>query len=47
MKKHKNLSELMRYAGRHKYLTYASLVLSVVSAVLALLPFVLLFFLIK
>ncbi len=47
MKKHKNLSELMRYAGRHKYLTYASLVLSVVSAVLALLPFVFIFFIIK
>ncbi len=47
MKKNKNLSELMSYAGRHKYLTYASLVLSVISAVLALLPFVFIFFIIK
>lgn len=45
--KNKNLSELMGYAGRHKYLTYASLVLSVISAVLALLPFVFIFFVIK
>lgn len=37
----------MSYAGRHKYLTYASLVLSVISAVLALLPFVFIFFIIK
>ena len=47
MKKNKNLSELMSYAVRHKYLTYASLVLSVISAVLALLPFVFIFFIIK
>lgn len=47
MKKNKNLSELMSYAGSHKYLTYASLVLSVISAVLALLPFVFIFFIIK
>lgn len=47
MKKNNNLSELMGYAGRHKYLTYASLVLSVISAVLALLPFVFIFFVIK
>ena len=47
MKKNKNLSELMSYAGKHRYLTYASLVLSVISAILALLPFVFIFFIIR
>lgn len=47
MKKNKNLSELMGYAGKHKYFTYLSLILSVVSSVLALLPFVFIFFVIK
>lgn len=47
MKKNKNLSELMGYAGKHRYLTYASLILSVISAFLALLPFVFIFFIIK
>lgn len=47
MKKNKNLSELMSYAGKHKYLTYSSLILSVISAVLALLPFVFIFFIIR
>lgn len=47
MKKNKNLSELMSYAGKHKYLTYSSLILSVISAVLALLPFVFIFLVIK
>jgi len=47
VKKKNNLSELMSYAGRHKYLTYSSLALSVVSAALALLPFVFIFFIIK
>lgn len=47
MKKNKNLSELMGYAGKHKYLTYSSLILSVISAVFALLPFVFIFFVIK
>lgn len=47
MKKNKNFSELMSYAGRHKYLTYASLILSVISAFFALLPFVFIFFIIK
>ncbi len=37
------LSELMRYAGNRKYLTYASWVLSAASAVIALLPFVCIF----
>ena len=43
----KNLSELMSYAGKHRYLTYLSLVLSVISAILTLLPFVFIFFIIK
>lgn len=47
MKKNKNLSELMSYAGKHKYLTYSSLILSVISAILTLLPFVFIFFIIK
>ena len=40
MKKQSNLSRLMQYAGGHKYLTYASWVLSVISALLALVPFI-------
>ena len=43
MKKESNLKELMRYAGRHRFLTYLSLLLSAASAVLALFPFVFLF----
>ncbi len=39
VKKRGNLAELMDYAGRHKYLTYASWVLSAASALLALVPF--------
>lgn len=39
MKKQSNLSRLMGYAGRHKYFTYASWVLSAASALLALVPF--------
>ena len=37
----------MSFAGKHKYLTYSSLILSVISAVFALLPFVFIFFVIK
>ena len=40
MKKQSNLKRLMQYAGGHKYLTYASWVLSVISAFLALVPFI-------
>ena len=48
MKKKKgNIAELMQYAGKHKYLTYSSWVLSVISAALALVPFVYIFFIIK
>lgn len=39
MKKQSNLTRLMGYAGRHRYLTYASWVLSAVSALVALVPF--------
>ena len=46
-KKQSNLSQLMRYAGGHRYLTYLSLLLSAVSAVLALFPFVFLFQIIR
>ena len=45
--KQSNLSQLMRYAGGHRYLTYLSLLLSAVSAVLALFPFVFLFQIIR
>ena len=37
----------MSYAGKHRYLTYLSLILSVISAVFALLPFVFIFFIVK
>ena len=47
MKKRSNLFQLMGYAGNHRYLTYLSLLLSAVSAVLALFPFVFLFFIIR
>lgn len=46
-KKQSNLKQLMAYAGGHRYLTYSSLLLSVVSAVLALFPFVFLFLIIQ
>jgi ATP-binding cassette subfamily B protein len=38
--KKRPLGRLFPYAGRHKYLTYASIVLSALSAAIALLPFV-------
>ncbi|MDE6188969.1 MAG: ABC transporter ATP-binding protein/permease [Clostridia bacterium] len=47
MKKKGNLSRLMAYAGKHKYLTYASWALSIVSAALALAPLIYIFFIIK
>ena len=40
MKKQSDLSRLMGYAGNHRYFTYASWVLSAVSALVALVPFV-------
>ena len=39
MKKQSNLSRLLVIAGNHKYLTYASWVLSAISALIALVPF--------
>ena len=39
MKKKSNLSRLLEIAGSHKYLTYASWVLSAISALIALVPF--------
>lgn len=47
MKKQSNLSRLMQYAGGHKYLTYSSWILSGISAVLALVPFVYIWRIIK
>ena len=39
MKKRSDFSRLMGYAGNYRYFTYASLVLSAVSALMALIPF--------
>ena len=39
MKKQSNLSRLLSYAGGHKYFTYASWVLSGISALTALVPY--------
>ena len=39
MKKQSNLSRLLQIAGNHKYLLYASWVLSAISALVALVPF--------
>ena len=39
MKKRSDFSRLMGYAGGHRVFTYASLVLSAVSALMALIPF--------
>ena len=47
MKKQSNLSRLMSYAGNHKYFTYASWILSGISAVFALVPFYYLWKIIK
>ena len=40
MKKESNLKRLLQYAGGYKYLTIASWILSALSALVALLPFV-------
>lgn len=47
MRSFKNFNELMQYAGRHKALTYLSWILSAVSALLALVPFVYLWLIIR
>lgn len=39
MKKQSNISRLIAYAGRFRFLTYASWILSAISALLALVPF--------
>ena len=39
MKKQSNLSRLLGYAGRYRYLVYASWILSVLSALIALVPY--------
>ena len=39
-KKNSNLKELIKYAGKHKYLTYMSWVLSALSAVIGLVQFI-------
>lgn len=39
MKKESNLNKLIHYSGNHKYLTYMSWILAVISAVFSLLPF--------
>lgn len=47
MKKKSDLSRLMQYAGGHRYLTYSSWILSVLSALLALVPFVYIWMIIR
>lgn len=47
MRKQSVLSRLMGYAGKHKYFTYASWFLSAISALIALLPFIYIWKIIK
>lgn len=47
MKKQSVLSRLMGYAGKHRYFTYASWFLSAISALIALLPFIYIWKIIK
>lgn len=47
MKKQSVLSRLMGYAGKHKYFTYASWLLAAISALIALLPFIYIWKIIK
>lgn len=47
MKKQSNISRLMGYAGKHRYFTYASWLLAVISALIALLPFIYIWKIIK
>lgn len=47
MKKQSNFSRLMGYAGKHKYFTYAACALSAISALVALLPFIYIWMIIK
>ena len=47
MKKQSNLNFLLSYAGRHKYLTYSSWILSALSALIALVPYLYIWRIIK
>lgn len=47
MKKQSNLNFLLSYAGRHKYLTYSSWILSALSALFALVPYLYIWRIIK
>ena len=47
MKKQSDLSRLMGYAGKHRYFTYASWLLAAISALIALLPFIYIWKIIK
>ena len=47
MEKQSNISRLMGYAGKHKYFTYALWFLSATSALIALLPFIYIWKIIK
>lgn len=47
MKKEKVFPRLMNYAGKHKFLTYLSLILSAISGVFAIMPFVYIYFIIR
>ncbi len=47
MKKEKVFPRLMHYAGKHKVLTYLSLILSAISGVFAIIPFVYIYFIIR
>ena len=47
MKKQSNLSRLMGYAGGHRIFTYASWALSALSALVALLPFLYIWMIIR
>lgn len=46
-RRRKSFSELMRFAGKHRYLTYASWLFSAASAALALVPFVFIWLIIR
>ena len=47
MKKGKVFNRLLSYAGKYKILTYLSLILSAISGVLAMLPFIYIYFIIR
>jgi len=47
LKKNKNFQELMTYSGNRKYFTYLALILSAISSILALIPFVYIWLIIK